>query len=206
VSTGFAGSVQLTSSDRRAQLSPPSAFDPGSDRGSLVFSARLLSAGAQTVTAAESTSAFACQAMVTVDVRQPPFVISLPPDVNAGTDASGTVTVQDGFANVITDYAGVVTFATSDALATKPANLTFDGTEGGSATITVRFISLGVQSLNASQIGDATITGSATTNVHGFVYTDPPAGAKVRLVRNAANSTAAAVQLDLVAGNGLVAA
>ena len=63
-----------------------------------------------------------------------------------------------------------------------------------------------MQSLTAAQIGDVTITGSATTNVHGFVYTDPAAGGKVRLVLNAASSTPAAVQLDLVAGNGLVAA
>src|SRR5207237_688460 len=83
--------------------------------------------------------------------------------------------------------AGSVTFTSSDSLATKPPDVTFNGTQGGSVTISARFVSLGVQSLTASQIGDATITGSATTNVHGFVYADPPAGAKVRLVLNAAN-------------------
>jgi hypothetical protein len=206
VSTGFAGVVQLTSSDARAQLSPASAFDPASDRGSRVYSARLFSTGPQAVTAAESTNAFSCQATVTVDGGRARFVITLPVDVNAGADANGSVTVKDGFDNVITDYAGSVTFRSSDSLATKPPDVTFNGTHGGSATISARFISLGVQSLIASQIGDATITGSATTNVHGFVYADPPAGAKVRLVLNIANSTPAAVQLDLVVGNGLVAA
>jgi hypothetical protein len=206
VSTGFAGGVQLTSSDARAQLSPASAFDPASDRGSRVYSARLLSAGPQTVTAAESTNAFSCQATITVDVGRAQLVITLPVDVNAGADANGSVTVKDGFDNVISDYAGSVTFTSSDSLATKPADVTFDGTQGGSVLISARFISLGVQSLSASQVGDATITGSATTNVHGFVYTDPPAGAKVRLVLNVANSTPAFVQLDLVVGNGLVAA
>ncbi len=206
VSTGFAGVVRLTSSDARAQLSPASAFDPASDRGTRVYSARLLSAGPQTVTAAESTNAFSCQATVTVDVGRAQLVITLPVDVNAGAEANGTVTVKDGFDNVISDYAGSVTFTSSDSLATKPPDVTFNGTQGGSVTISARFVSLGVQSLTASQIGDATITGSATTNVHGFVYADPPAGAKVRLVLNAANSTPAAVQLDLVVGNGLVAA
>jgi len=206
VSTGFAGVVQLTSSDARAQLSPASAFDPSSDRGSRVYSARLLSAGPQMVTAAESTNTFSCQATVTIDVGRAQFVITLPVDVNAGADATGTVTVKDGFDNVLTDYAGAVTFTSSDSLATRPADVTFDGTQGGSVTIRARFISLGVQSLTAAQIGDVTITGSATTNVHGFVYTDPAAGGKVRLVLNAASSTPAAVQLDLVAGNGLVAA
>ena len=206
VSTGFAGVVQLTSTDPRAQLSPASAFDPTNDRGSRVYSARLLSAGPQIVTAAESSNAFSCQATVTVDVGRAQFVVSLPSDVNAGAAAGGTLTVQDGFQNVITDFAGAVTFTSSDSLATTPANVTFDGTQGGGVTISARFISLGVHSLTASLVGDATITGSTTTNVHGLVYTDPPAGAKVRLVLNAANSTPAAVQLDLVVGNGLVAA
>src|SRR5205814_1772029 len=96
VPTGFAGVVQLTSSDARAQLSPASAFDPSSDRGSRVYSARLLSAGPQTVTAAESTNTFSCQATVTIDVGPAQLVITLPGGGNAGADATGTVTVKDG--------------------------------------------------------------------------------------------------------------
>ena len=48
-------------------------------------------------------------------------------------------------------------------------------------------VTLGAQQLTATLVGDASVSGSGTTAVHGFVYTDPTPGiGKVRIVLNTA--------------------
>ena len=65
--------------------------------------------------------------------------------------------------------------------------------------MTATFNTLGAQQLKATLVGEASLSGSGTTSVHGFVYTDPtPGTGKVRFVLNTAASSASVVQLDLV--------
>jgi hypothetical protein len=107
------------------------------------------------------------------------------------------------FDNAIPNYAGTVTFTSSDsgAGAVTPTPLTFTGSEGGVGSVNAAFVTLGPQTLSASDNGTPAAAGAASSNVHGLVYTAPTSG-RVRLVANAVSNTQL-VQLDLVANERL---
>ena len=208
VSTGYTGTIALTSSDTAAQLGAPGTFD-GSDAGSRAFSVQLRTAGSQTVTATDTANAaITCQATVSVVPGSTLLAVTFPGlgaglDSWAGTAVTAHVTAQDAQGNVVTTYAGTVAFTSSDAAATLPGNVTFAAADNGQKDVTVTFSSIGAQTLTATDTSSALIQGTSKTSmVHGLVYTDPSAGGKVRLVRNA-SSNARAVRLDLVANVAL---
>jgi hypothetical protein len=199
VATGFAGTVTLTATDASAQLPPSGTYDPATDAGSRVFAARLLTSGSQTLTATAGGSSISCNAQVTVTAGTTLLVVSVPANANAGTALQATVTAQDAFGNRIGAYAGTVNFTSSDAAATLPPALVFNGSQNGTATVPVTFGTVGSQSFTATEAGGSGATGAGVTQVHGLVYTDPAAGlGGVRLVLNSASSNATSVQLDLV--------
>jgi hypothetical protein len=202
VATGYTGTMKLTSTDARASL-PANATFGTADAGSHAFAAALLTTGAQTLTATDvANAAISCNAAITVTPAAPKLVISMPADSNAGYPVTVGVGVKDLFDNAIPNYAGTVTFTNSDADtahgAVHPDPLTFTGSEGGVGSTSVTFASLGAQTLSASDGGTPVASGSASTKVHGLVYTAPTAG-RVRLVANTAQSSTQVVQLDLIA-------
>jgi hypothetical protein len=202
VATGYAGTVHLSSTDARANLPADSTFVPSTDAGSHAFSAALLTAGTQTLTATDvANPAIQCSAVVAVLPAAAAIGLTVAADANAGFPVSVGVNVRDAFGNPITNYAGTVTFTSTDtaAGAVTPASIVFTGSEGGVATTSATFISVGSQTLSAT---DGAATGSAKTAVHGLVYTGPDQG-RVRLVVNTAQSNAQVVQLDLVANERL---
>ena len=116
-----------------------------------------------------------------------------------------SVAVKDVFDNAIPGYTGTVHFANyrhhggcRDACAASRSL----GADAGIVTTTATFVTVGPQTLTASDSSSPAATGSATSDVHGLVYTAPDTG-RVRLVANAAQSTAQVVQLDLVANERL---
>lgn len=204
VANGYAGTLRLTASDARASLPPDVTFTPA-DAGSHPFSVALLTAGGQTVTATDlANPAIQCSVGVLITPAAPKLVLSVPPDANAGFPVTVGVTVKDLFDNAIPAYAGTVSFTSTDAGAgaAAPAPLTFTGSEGGVATTTATFVTIGPQTLSASDTGSPKAAGSATAAVHGLVYTAPTSG-RVRLVANPAASSSQVVQLDLVASERL---
>jgi hypothetical protein len=206
LATSYSGTMRITSSDARAVLPPDTTFVPATDSGAHAFAAELLTTGAQTVTATDVANAsLHCQAAINVTPAAPKIVLSMPGNANAGYAVTVGLTVKDLFDNAIPDYAGTVTFTSSDngTGAVTPSALTFTGSEGGVGSTSATFVSLGTQTLTASDSGTPVATGSATTAVHGLVYS-APSGGRVRLVANAAQSNTQVVQLDLVANERLV--
>ncbi|AKJ04890.1 Fibronectin type III domain protein [Archangium gephyra] len=204
--SGFNGTVAITSSDTNPAAAMPeaAAFMPAKDQGSRLFTAKLAGAGSQTLTATESAGAWTCSAPVTINPAAPRIHVTLPSDTNAGYPVDAVVSVKDTFGNPIS-YAGSLTFTSTDTAATLPGTLTLSGSESGSSVVTATFNTLGAQQLKASLVGDASLSGSGSTAVHGLVYTDPTPGmGKVRFVLNAAASSAKVVQLDLVSNTSLV--
>src|SRR5262249_55439571 len=165
-------------------------FGP-TDAGARVFSAQLRTSGPQTVAATDSASAIACQGAVNVVPGAAVLVVTFPagPDAWAGSSVAANVAAKDAFGNAIVDFAGTIAFTTSDPAATPspPANVTLNGTEGGATSVSIAFNTIGAQSLTATQAGSPATTGTGLQNVHGLVYTAPPAGGKVRLVANASS-------------------
>ncbi|MFT3917489.1 MAG: hypothetical protein QM704_26415 [Anaeromyxobacteraceae bacterium] len=196
LATGFTGAVAFTSDDPAARLPAAGPADAG---------VRLATVTLETAPTAALTASSAgltdATATLTVHPGAALLALSLPADANAGEEVTGTLTVKDAYGNAVPAFAATVTFATSDPGAAAPPAIVLDGTQPPSIPVPMTFATLGAQSLTATALAR---TASATSTVHGLVYTDPAPGGRVRLVRNAA-STASVVQLDLVTGNGLVA-
>jgi len=205
VATGYAGTVRLTATDPRAILPLDVTYVPVADAGSHAFPAALLTTGSQILSATDTVdSTIHCDAVIVVTPAAPRLTLSVPGNANAGYAVNVGVVVKDLFDNPIPNYAGTVTFSNSDTGtgAVVPAPITFTGSEGGIATTTATFVTLGAQTISASDGGRPAATGSVVSAVHGLVYTGPVSG-RVRLVANAAQSNAQVVQLDLVANERL---
>jgi hypothetical protein len=205
LATGYAGTVSLTATDARAILPSNVTFVPAADAGSHAFSAQLITTGAQIVTATDIADAtIHCDAAIAVSPGAPKITLAVPGNANAGFAVSVAVTVKDLFDNAIPNFAGTVSFTSSDTGtgAVAPAPITFTGGEGGIGATSTTFVTLGTQTITASNGGTPAAIGSAATAVHGLVYTAPTSG-RVRLVANAAQSNARVVQLDLVANERL---
>jgi hypothetical protein len=200
VATGYAGTIKLTASDPRAVLPADATYAAG-DAGRRAFSASLVTTGTQTLTATDTgNTAIRCEAQITVAAGVPRLVLTLPSDANAGFPVTVGVAVKDPLGNPIPGYTGTVTFTSTDAGAgaAAPAPITFTGSEGGVASTTATFVTLGAQTLSATDAGTLPAAGSAVATVHGLVYTGPTSG-KVQLVLNTAQSNTQVVQLDMVA-------
>jgi protocatechuate 3,4-dioxygenase beta subunit len=202
--TGYTGTVRLTASDARATLPGDVTFGAG-DVGSHAFSVALITTGDQTVTATDlANPAIQCSAVIKITPGAPKVVLALPADANAGYPVSVGVAVKDLFDNAIPNYAGTVSFTSTDTGtgAAAPADITFTGSEGGATTASATFVTIGAQTLSAAATGTPQGLGSVVARIHGLVYTAPATG-RVRLVANATQSSAQTIQLDLVAGERL---
>ncbi|HEX2689282.1 MAG TPA: hypothetical protein VHN14_21820 [Kofleriaceae bacterium] len=204
LATRYAGTIRLTTTDLRAVL-PPDVTYAASDAGRHAFPAALVTTGVQTLSAADTVNpAIRCDAIITVTPAAPKLVVNVPPSASAGYAVNVGVVVKDLLDNAIPNYAGTVTFTSTDTGtgAVTPAPLTFTGSEGGIASTSATFVTLGTQTVSARDAGTPVAAGSAASTVHGLVYTQPVAG-RVRLIANLAQSNTQVVQLDLVANERL---
>jgi hypothetical protein len=174
VATGYTGTVGFSSSDHGANTQLPAAYTfTSGDAGTHAFTVVLTTAGAQSVTATDTVTA---NLTSTAGVAVSPAaatalqVSGLPGSpVGAGTAFSATVTAVDPYGNVATGYAGTVHFTSSDgnASAVLPANYTFNAADAGVHVFTGGFalVSLGAQSITATDVATPSITGSGGVTV-----------------------------------------
>jgi len=201
--TNYAGTAHVASGDSTDRLPPDGGFLGGARSVSLQF----MRAASHFVSVNEVGGTIASNSTtVLIAPAATLFAVSFVGSTEAwaGTATNASVQAQDSFGNAVANYAGTITFTSSDAAAAKPADVTLTGSEGGTATVGVTFNTIGSQTLTATQSGAAAPTGTASATVHGLVYTDPASGGKVRLIRNGASS-ASVVQLDLVSNATLFA-
>jgi hypothetical protein len=87
--------------------------------------------------------------------------------VTRGEAFSLTLTVQDGYGNVVTGYTGTVRFTSSDGTATLPANYTFTATDAGVHTFTnaLTLRKRGTQTIRVTDVVKSALTASARINV-----------------------------------------
>lgn len=98
----------------------------------------------------------------------------LPANVTSGTEQSVTVKVHDAYDNLVEGYTGTVSFASSDAAASKPADYTFTAADNGQHTFTkVVLRTEGTQTLTVSATG---LTSSSLETV-----VEPPPVSKLLL-------------------------
>jgi hypothetical protein len=132
------------------------------------FSATLVTAGNQTLTASDRDEHLAGQSgpiMVNAAAASH-FEIRAPASATAGTAFQFTVTAEDKFNNTVTLYSGTVHFTSSQSTAALPANATLTGGKGiFSATLNIKGSD---QKLQATDTAKLALTGiSNKINVKG---------------------------------------
>ncbi|MGD0451655.1 MAG: Ig-like domain repeat protein, partial [Candidatus Bathyarchaeia archaeon] len=133
----------------------------GSSTASFYYSDTV--AGSPTLTA---SSAGVTSATTTVTISSSSVthfsVLASPTTVTAGSSVTVLVTAEDLYGNVVTGYAGMVHFSSSDVQAVLPANA---GLTNGVGSFSVTLKTAGSQTLTATDTVTASITGSASVLV-----------------------------------------
>jgi hypothetical protein len=94
-------------------------------------------AGSYTLKASDGSLTAATSASFTVSPAGPSkFIITAPASVKAGASFSLTLTVEDAYGNIVTNYTGTVHFSSTDKKATLPSNYTFTNSDKGVHTFT----------------------------------------------------------------------
>jgi hypothetical protein len=160
VAAKYAGTVQVTSTDLQAVLSP---LNSRLVNGMGTFSATMKTAGGQTITATDTVAASITGTSAPIDVSAslgPHFSVTAPANDTAGTSFNFTVTALDGANKSLPSYSGTVAFTSSDGQASLPVNSTLtNGTGSFSATMKTA----GSQVVIAADTVTASMTGTSNS-------------------------------------------
>jgi len=138
IADGYSGTVHFISSDGKAALPTSYTFAPA-DAGRHTFAASLKTAGTQSITAADTTtsSITGTDAGITVNPSGASIlIISAPSSVPSGVQFSLSVSVEDAYGNVVTDYASTIHFTSTDSQARLPKDYSFTASDRGVHTLT----------------------------------------------------------------------
>ena len=163
--TAYAGTVHFTSSDTSTGVALPA--DATLTNGQGTFSATLIRAGVQTITATDNATA-SITGVLTVTVRAASatkFAASASTTTpTAGAAFSVTLKAQDQYGNTDTAYAGRAHFTSSDTSSgvVLPADSSLTNGQG---TFSVTLTKAGAQTVTATDTATASITGSVSVTV-----------------------------------------
>jgi hypothetical protein len=163
----YNGTAHFTSTDPQAVLPPNTTFTAGTS--TLTLSATLKTAGAQTLTAADTADSKITGTSNSIQVSPAAathFAVVAPSSVTAGTAFNFTVTALDAFLNTATGYTGTVHFSTVDSRGTLPGNYTFttgSGGDNGVHTFSATFTLATTETITVADTGPASIKGTSNT-------------------------------------------
>jgi lysophospholipase L1-like esterase len=163
IASGYSGTVHFTSTDAAAGVQLPADATLANGQGT--FSATLITAGSQTITATDTvTSTITGIVSVTVIGPASRFALATTASPTAGAAFSFTVTAQDAAGRTATAYNGTVHFTSTDVSAgvKLPADTKLTNGQGTfSATLT----KAGAQTITATDTVTSTITGMVSVTV-----------------------------------------
>jgi uncharacterized delta-60 repeat protein len=170
IDTGYIGTVQFSSSSDPQAVLPANYTFTAADQGVYTFSATLVTAGSQSITATDTSNGSIIgsdSGIVVQPAAASQLILSAPSSVSPGTKFSVTVTVEDAYGNVVTGYVGTIHFSSSDSSATLPKNYTFTTADAGVHTFTNVFIfqKKGKQTLTVTDVNNSSLTATDTINV-----------------------------------------
>jgi plastocyanin len=169
--SSYTGTVTFTSSDAFPGLLPADYTFSATDQGSHTFSggATFFTAGSQTITA-QDTATGSIIGSATIAVAAAPanrLLVTAPSNAVSGTGFDVVLMALDPYGNVDMNYAGTVTWATSDADlgVSLPPDYPFQAADSGVHLFAngVTLVTVGDQTLTASDtvggiVGSATVT------------------------------------------------
>src|SRR5207244_8185983 len=115
LATNYGGTVHFSSSDPAAGVAlPPDSTLAG---GQGTFSAKLMTAGSQTLSAADAANSLSATVNLTVNAAPQilnDLKLTIPTSATAGQSFSVSVTAEDDQGNAATSYSGTVHSSSSD--------------------------------------------------------------------------------------------
>jgi CSLREA domain-containing protein len=162
IATGYTGTIHFSSSDRRAAL-PRNYTFTSADASVHTFSATLSTAGTQSLTVTDTTTASinGTESGIVVQAAASVLVVAgFPNPTTAGVAQTFTVTAEEANGDIATAYVGTVRFTSSDRHAALPANYTFTLADAGVHTFTATLKSAGTQVLTATDNARSTVKGA----------------------------------------------
>lgn len=160
VAPGYTSRVNFSSTDALAGLPADYTFTP-EDAGSHTFSVTLKSAGGQFVGATEVGGTIRGGATVNVSPLAASG-LSLAGGAGAiGVSRPITIVARDTYGNAASSYNGTVHFTSSDAAAILPADVAL---VNGVATVNVTFLTIGVETVTATDTVTPSITGTVSSD------------------------------------------
>jgi hypothetical protein len=165
VLTGYTGTVHFSSSDTKAVLPADYTFT-AADGGFHTFTATLKTAGAQSISVADTTYS---SVTTSLSVSVAPgavthFIITGPTTVTQGVGFKVTVSAVDDFGNVNPGYRGTVHLSSTDSTG-GTQNFTFSNNDNGVHIFSYTFNKLGFQTLSIVDINNNSILGNITVDV-----------------------------------------
>jgi len=167
---GYTGIAHFTSSDAGATLPADYTF-VGGDAGVHVFSVTLATQGSKTVVATDTVTA-TIKGSATVAVTgyaSASLKVEIPAASTVGQEVSVKVTAVDAGGNVDADYAGTVTFTSTDGAAVLPADYTFLASEKGVHVFKATLMTAGSKTVTATDANGLTGTSAADVVAAGAV-------------------------------------
>jgi hypothetical protein len=124
-------------------------------------------AASYTMKASDGSLTAATSAGFTISPAGPSkFILTAPASVNAGASFSLTLTVEDAYGNIVTNYTGTVHFSSTDSRATLPPNCTFTNSDKGVHTFTGLVLrTKGKQKITISDTRNGPLTGTWPTAI-----------------------------------------
>jgi hypothetical protein len=163
IATGYAGTVHFSSSDAQASLPADYTFT-AADAGTHSFSATLKTAGSQSLTAADTSTASLTGSQTGISVvaaAASTFIVTgFPSPVTAGVAGSFTVRAMDAYGNTATGYTGKVHFTSSDGQASLPADYTFTAADAGTHSFSATLKTAGSQSITVRDTANSSVSGT----------------------------------------------
>jgi hypothetical protein len=154
--TGYSGTVHLSTDDGIATVPADATLTNGVG----TFQVTLRTAGSTTITATDTVTASITgsdSVLVSPDVVHD-FIVVAPANATVGAPVDVSVPAYDQLGNQASDYAGTVTFGSTDGAAMLPADTLL---VGGAATVAVTFQTPGNQTVTATDTVMATVDGTS---------------------------------------------
>jgi hypothetical protein len=181
--TGSAASIQVT-------ITGPNSFTSSQTQSAVGGIATFNFSGVQlnidgvyTITAASGglTSAVSTTTVTALLSSEQMVVSGFPSPTYSNVVHYVTVTIEDSFGNVITNYTGTVTISTSDSSAVFSPSYAFTSADMGTHNFGLNLVTTGTQSISAT---DGTLSGSET----GIMVNPRPPATEMNPARCAAPS------------------
>jgi hypothetical protein len=152
----YSGTVHFTSTDGQPVFPANATLTSGTE----TFSVTLKTAGAQTITATDSSS-------IMVKVVTSHFSLTVPANATTGITFNVSLTALDATNSVVTGYSGTVHFTSTDGQATLPVDSTL---ANGTGTFSATMKTLGNQTITATDTAGASVAGISRTGTSGYCF------------------------------------